>query len=111
MHRSMQALPSRSSRLLKLNIATSRITICCVRTSAALADSERSGGRRTKRPTPAATHRAVFLDRDGVTNRPIIRDGKPYPPRSLEEFELLPRVDKACQMLKEAGFLWIVANN
>jgi D-glycero-D-manno-heptose 1,7-bisphosphate phosphatase len=46
-----------------------------------------------------------------VINRPIIRDGKPYPPWSLGEFELLPGVDKACQMLKEAGFLLIVATN
>ena len=26
--------------------------------------------------------RAVFLDRDGVINRAIVRDGKPYPPRA-----------------------------
>jgi len=30
-------------------------------------------------------NRAVFLDRDGVINRPIIRDGKPYPPADLTE--------------------------
>ena len=29
--------------------------------------------------------RAVFLDRDGVLNRAIVRDGKPYPPASLAE--------------------------
>jgi D-glycero-D-manno-heptose 1,7-bisphosphate phosphatase len=46
-----------------------------------------------------------------VINRPIVRDGKPYPPRSLEEFELLPGADKACQLLKEAEFLLIVATN
>ena len=28
--------------------------------------------------------RAVFLDRDGVLNKAIVRDGKPYPPASLE---------------------------
>jgi D-glycero-D-manno-heptose 1,7-bisphosphate phosphatase len=73
--------------------------------------TERSGGRQAKNPTPAATRRAVFLDRDGVINRPIIREGKPYPPRSLDEFELLPGVDKACQMLRDAGFFLVVATN
>jgi D-glycero-D-manno-heptose 1,7-bisphosphate phosphatase len=56
-------------------------------------------------------HRAVFLDRDGVINRPIIRDGKPYPPRSLDEFELLPGVPEACRLLKELGYLLVVATN
>jgi D-glycero-D-manno-heptose 1,7-bisphosphate phosphatase len=56
-------------------------------------------------------HRAVFLDRDGVINRALVRDGKPYPPRSLAEFELLPGVTEACAQLKAAGFLLIVATN
>jgi D-glycero-D-manno-heptose 1,7-bisphosphate phosphatase len=55
--------------------------------------------------------RAVFLDRDGVINRPLIRAGKPYPPASLGEFELLPGVPSACQLLKELGFLLVVATN
>jgi len=55
--------------------------------------------------------RAVFLDRDGVINRPIVRDGKPYPPVSVEEFELLPGVAEACARLKAAGFLLVVATN
>ena len=48
--------------------------------------------------------RAVFLDRDGVINRALERDGKPYPPRSLGEFEILPEVPAACAKLKAAGF-------
>ena len=55
--------------------------------------------------------RAVFLDRDGVINRPLVRAGKPYPPGSLDEFELLPGVPEACQALKEMGFLLVVATN
>ena len=55
--------------------------------------------------------RAVFLDRDGVINRPIVRDGKPYPPMCVEEFELLPGVAEACAKLKAAGLLLIVATN
>ena len=30
--------------------------------------------------------RAVFLDRDGVINASIVKDGKPYPPWVVEEF-------------------------
>ena len=55
--------------------------------------------------------KAVFLDRDGVINRALVRDGKPYPPTSVAEFELLPGVEEACAKLKAAGFLLIVATN
>lgn len=55
--------------------------------------------------------RAVFLDRDGVINRALEREGKPYPPTSLAEFEILPEVASACAKLKQAGFLLIAATN
>jgi D-glycero-D-manno-heptose 1,7-bisphosphate phosphatase len=55
--------------------------------------------------------RAVFLDRDGVVNRPILRDGKPYPPPTLAELRLLPGVREACQKLREAGFVLILVTN
>jgi D-glycero-D-manno-heptose 1,7-bisphosphate phosphatase len=56
-------------------------------------------------------NRAVFLDRDGVINRPLIREGKPYPPSRLDEFEILPGVPEACHALKQLGFLLVVATN
>ncbi len=59
----------------------------------------------------AETRRAVFLDRDGVINRALEREGKPYPPRSLSEFEILPGVPEACRRLKQAGFILVVATN
>ncbi len=55
--------------------------------------------------------RAVFLDRDGVINRPVIRDGKPFPPVTVDEFELLPGVVQACARLRAAGYLIVVATN
>jgi D-glycero-D-manno-heptose 1,7-bisphosphate phosphatase len=64
-----------------------------------------SGKRKAK------MHRAVFLDRDGVVNRALTRDGKPYPPTSLAEFEILPDVPEACAKLKAAGFILVVATN
>ena len=55
--------------------------------------------------------RAVFLDRDGVLNRAIVRDRKPYPPSSLEELEIPPGTDDACQALRAAGFLLVMVTN
>jgi D-glycero-D-manno-heptose 1,7-bisphosphate phosphatase len=55
--------------------------------------------------------KAVFLDRDGVINRVLLRDGKPYPAASLADFEILPGVDEACRLLKAAGFYLVVATN
>ncbi len=63
-----------------------------------------TGARRGKRP-------AVFLDRDGVLNRSQTRDGKPYAPRRLKDFHLLPGVTRAVTNLKTAGFLVIVVTN
>src|SRR5580692_9267684 len=54
---------------------------------------------------------AVFLDRDGVLNRPRVIKGRPHPPASLAEFELLPGVPEACRDLHEAGYLLIVVTN
>jgi len=54
---------------------------------------------------------AVFLDRDGTLNVQIIRDGKPYPPRTLEEFSLFPDAAAACAQLAAAGFALVVATN
>ena len=55
--------------------------------------------------------RAVFLDRDGVLNRSVVKDGKPYPPASVSEVEILPGVGEALQKLRKAGFMTIVATN
>jgi len=55
--------------------------------------------------------RAVFLDRDGVINRAITRDGLPFPPMSLGDFEILPGVPETCVRLKAAGFLLVVVTN
>ncbi|MBU3606154.1 HAD family hydrolase [Polynucleobacter sp. MWH-Creno-3A4] len=55
--------------------------------------------------------RAVFLDRDGVINRAIVRDGMPYPPRDLEALEVLPGVPEALKKLHEDSYLLIVVTN
>jgi len=57
------------------------------------------------------TKRAVFLDRDGVINRAIVKDGKPFPPKSPSELEIFPGVSDALQLFKKADFLLIVVTN
>lgn len=55
--------------------------------------------------------KAVFLDRDGVINRALVRDGKPYPPASVAATEILPGVAEALSALHAAGWLLIVVTN
>lgn len=55
--------------------------------------------------------RAIFLDRDGVINRAVVRDGRPYPPSSVAETIILPGVDEALVALHDAGYLLIVVTN
>ena len=55
--------------------------------------------------------KAVFLDRDGVLNRAILRQGKPHPPDTVEELKILPDVPEALAALKAGGFLLLVVTN
>ena len=55
--------------------------------------------------------RAVFLDRDGVINRAIVRDGKPFPPANIGQLEVLPGVSEALEKLHAANYLLIVVTN
>ena len=53
----------------------------------------------------------MFLDRDGVINRVILRRGKPFSPGLVKDFKYLPRVGKAIELLRGAGFKVIVVTN
>jgi D-glycero-D-manno-heptose 1,7-bisphosphate phosphatase len=55
--------------------------------------------------------RAVFLDRDGVLNAAVVREGLPYPPHSVGEVEILSGVEEACTRLRGAGFDLVVVSN
>jgi len=55
--------------------------------------------------------RAVFLDRDGVLNRAVVRGGKPYPPASAAEMELQPDAARSLEQLKQEGFRLLVVTN
>jgi D-glycero-D-manno-heptose 1,7-bisphosphate phosphatase len=54
--------------------------------------------------------RAVFLDRDGVLNIPIIKKKKSYAPLKFHDFKLYPNLDFYCKKLK-LYFLIIVVTN
>ena len=54
---------------------------------------------------------AVFLDRDGTLNFQIVRNGKPYPPQTVDEFRLFPDAADACARLANAGYVLVVATN
>jgi len=55
--------------------------------------------------------RAVFLDRDGVLNDALLRNGLPYPPPSLRELRIPPGVPALIRRLRAAGFLTIGVTN
>jgi D-glycero-D-manno-heptose 1,7-bisphosphate phosphatase len=57
------------------------------------------------------SNKAIFLDRDGVLNKAIIRNKKPYPPSCLSELEIIPGVYEGLQLLKHSGFKLIVISN
>ncbi len=54
---------------------------------------------------------AVFLDRDGTLNVQVVREGRPFPPQTVEEFRLFEGVPAACQALHAAGYVLVVATN
>jgi D-glycero-D-manno-heptose 1,7-bisphosphate phosphatase len=59
----------------------------------------------------SSLRKAVFLDRDGVINYPVVRANSPYPPESIDTFRFMPGVQEACRRLSEADYLLIVVTN
>ena len=55
--------------------------------------------------------RAVFLDRDGVLNGLVMRNGQPTAPFLLDELQIAPGVPEALTALRAAGFQLIVVTN
>ncbi len=54
---------------------------------------------------------AVFLDRDGIINRAVVRDGKPYPPAQLDDLEILPGSVTSLSRLADFGYILIGVTN
>lgn len=62
-------------------------------------------------PLDSSLRPAVFLDRDGTLNVPVVIHGLPEPPRSVSAFQLFPDVPAGCRTLAAAGFVLVVATN
>jgi D-glycero-D-manno-heptose 1,7-bisphosphate phosphatase len=56
-------------------------------------------------------NKAVFLDRDGVLNRNVVVNGKPFAPTSLDRLEILDGVREALLAFRAAGFRTLVCTN
>ena len=58
-------------------------------------------------------NKAIFLDRDGVLNKVVLREkGKIIgSPKSLKELKLIPNIKKVTLSLKKRGFLLIMITN
>jgi D-glycero-D-manno-heptose 1,7-bisphosphate phosphatase len=54
---------------------------------------------------------AVFLDRDGVVSRAVVREGRPFPPDTVEALEVMPGARDALGRLRDAGYRLVVITN
>jgi D-glycero-D-manno-heptose 1,7-bisphosphate phosphatase len=54
---------------------------------------------------------AVFLDRDGVLNEALIRDGKPFSPMAVAEVVVPAHVPDALSRLRRNGYRLIMVTN
>jgi D-glycero-D-manno-heptose 1,7-bisphosphate phosphatase len=53
----------------------------------------------------------VFLDRDGVVNKIILKERRPYSPRELDQLEILEGVRDAVQIFQKLRFKVVVITN
>lgn len=78
---------------------------------ASLAGRERISARMLRSDSSSMGNKTVFLDRDGVINRVLFRNGSPTAPWRFAEFEIEAGVEQALKRLRHAGYkLFIVTN-
>ena len=54
---------------------------------------------------------AIFLDRDGVINEAIVKDGQPYPPRDKTEFQFCENIEGLMDFFSKQNFKVFVVTN
>ena len=57
------------------------------------------------------SNKAIFLDRDGVINKVILKNNKPYSPLLFKDFVINEQIPNLLEFLKMKGFLLIVITN
>ena len=56
-------------------------------------------------------NKAVFLDRDGVINKPIVRNGSPFAPKDMSEFAFMDGIHETLAELRARGYLLLACTN
>lgn len=56
-------------------------------------------------------NRAVFLDRDGVINRTIIKENRPIAPTKVRDLQIIQGVPEAITLLRSKNFFVFVVTN
>ena len=57
------------------------------------------------------SHKVIFLDRDGVINALVERDGKMVSPRLFKDFRILDGVSEAIEILRQLNYVLVVVTN
>ena len=55
--------------------------------------------------------KAIFLDRDGVINEAIVKNGKPHSPKNINELKINPHANELIKYLKFKNYLTLVVTN
>ena len=53
----------------------------------------------------------IFLDRDGVINEAIVKDGRPYPPRDKKEFQFCENIEGLMELFSKKQYKVFVVTN
>jgi D-glycero-D-manno-heptose 1,7-bisphosphate phosphatase len=56
-------------------------------------------------------NKAIFLDRDGVMIKAVIKNGKPYPVKTVSEVEIIKGLQEVLLQIKQHNFLLIGITN
>jgi D-glycero-D-manno-heptose 1,7-bisphosphate phosphatase len=57
------------------------------------------------------TNKAIFFDRDGVLNKAIIKNNKPFSPKTLKQLEINPDANMIIKYAKKKKFLTFMITN